>query len=85
MRVLRLLAIILVPGALVAYGIAAAFRYVFHGESDRLTDETMRQIHRDSNQADMLRELDEIPRGRRTVIDGPPAAHRAFSREVPRA
>lgn len=72
-RSLAALAILLIPGALLVAGLLAAWRYVFHRE-DVLTDATMRKIRQDADMAARLRELDEIPRGRRTVIDGPRAS-----------
>lgn len=78
-RSLATLAILLVPGALLVAGVVAAWRYVFHRE-DVLTDATMRKIREDADMAARLRELDEIPRGRRTVIDGPRPATSALSR-----
>lgn len=70
-RSLAALAILLVPGALLLAGLVAAWRYVFHRD-DVLTDATMRKIREDADRAARLRELDEIPRGRRRgVVDGP--------------
>lgn len=83
-RTLTALAILVVPFAGVGYGLLLAWRYLTRRD-DVLTAATMRQIHRDSNQADMVRALDEIPRGRRRVVpEQPSSGHTAFSREVPR-
>jgi hypothetical protein len=78
-RTLAALAIIFVPGALVVAGLVAAWRYVFHDE-DVLTGATMRRIRAAADRAARLRELDEIPRGRRTALDGPRSTPSALSR-----
>lgn len=70
---------VVIPGALVVAGMVAAWRYVFGRRDDVLTAETLRRVRRDAEMAARVRELDETPRGRRTVLDGP-APTRAHSR-----
>ena len=62
--------VVLLPGAALIVGLVAAWRYVFRRE-DTLTDETVRRIRSDAERSARLRETEEIPRGRRTVLDGP--------------
>jgi len=69
-RFLYLAAVLLVPFAGVAYLLVLGWRW-FHRE-ERLSEATMRDILARERLAESVRELDEMPRGKRTVLDGPP-------------
>ena len=73
-RLLILLALLLLPGAVVLYGIVAAVKWLFRSEADLLSDETVRRIRRDSERAARMRELEDARViTRPSVIDGPPS------------
>src|SRR5207244_3269518 len=71
-RAFAILAILLLPGALVLAGLVAAFRYVFRRE-EILTAETMRRINEDAERSARLRDMDdELVRGKRPVVADEP-------------
>lgn len=54
----KVAAIVVVPGALVALGVAALYRFLFQHE-DRLSDEWLRDIHAAEGAEAFARDMDE--------------------------
>lgn len=72
-RALALIGVALLPGSLVLGGLVllvAAFARIHRDREDTLTAETMRGIHR-ACALSALEEVEPLPRGVRTVLDGP--------------
>lgn len=70
-RALLLAALIIVPGTALVLTVVAVVRYLRSRGQEQLTDETVRRIRSDAEMTARVAEVDEIPRGKRTVLDGP--------------